>query len=122
MNGAVAVAVIDYESAMVLASDAKDPDFEMEFWEIVAADATNIIGAIDKVMHLIQVDDDVISVLFTLKDQYHMVYPAIHQENTIIYMVADRSVANLSVSRCTMSSAAKILGLPDGENDSMFLQ
>lgn len=110
MPGAVAAAIIDYENAMVLVSDSKRDDFEMEIWDIVAADATNIIGAIDQVMRLMEVNDEVISVLFTMKDEYHMVYPTRRVPNTIIYMIADRSEANLSISRNYLSRAAKTFG------------
>ena len=110
MPGAVAVAIIDYESAMVLASESNREDFDTDIWDIVAADATNIVGAIDKVIRMMEVNDEVISILFTFKDEYHMIYPAQHVENTIIYMIADRHEANLSVSRCRLSNAAAQLG------------
>ena len=83
VRGVVAVGVVDYGSGMVMAGVSKDP-------------ALSIGDAI----HDIQI---------TLYKQYHLLCPCTHKHNAFIYMVADRTTANLSVCRRSMFNAEKLI-------------
>lgn len=106
VRGVIAVGIVDYGSGMVMAGRCKDPAFD---FEIAAAGSVNIIRNKIKVMQALKIGDAIHDIQITLYKQYHLLCPCTHKHNAFIYMVADRTTANLSIIRRSMFNAEKLI-------------
>lgn len=104
LEGAIAAAIVDFESGMLLAHGNKVSGFDLE---VVAARGSDVLRAKKKTLKMLQMDDEIHDILITLNSQYHLMCPCSHKPNMFIYLAIDRKTANLSLSRRAVFNAEK---------------
>lgn len=104
LDGAIAAAIVDFESGMLLASGNQVSGFDLE---VVAARGSEVIRAKKKTLAMLKMDDEIHDILITLNTQYHLMCPVSSQKMMFIYLALDRKTANLSLSRRALFNAEK---------------
>jgi hypothetical protein len=94
IDGALAAAVVDYSSGMLLGSVGQGLDLE-----IAAGGNTEVMRAKLKTMKMLGLDEPIEDMLITLTSQYHLIRPLTRTEELFAYYVLDRSKANLALAR-----------------------
>jgi hypothetical protein len=94
IDGALAVALVDYSSGMMLGSIGTAVDLE-----VAAAGNTEVVRAKMKTMKSLGLNDEIEDMLITLGKQYHILRPVASQQGLFFYVVLDRSRANLALAR-----------------------
>lgn len=94
IDGALAAAVVDYSSGMLLGSVGQGLDLE-----IAAGGNTEVIRAKLKTMKMLGLDEPIEDILITLASQYHLIRPLTRTQELFAYYVLDRSKANLALAR-----------------------
>lgn len=95
VDGALAAAVVDFDSGMLLAgggSAAID-------LEIAAAGNTEVMRAKMKTMKMLGLKDEIEDILLTLGRQYHLLRPLQRHNGLFLYSVLDKSKSNLALAR-----------------------
>lgn len=94
IDGAIAMALVDYTSGMMLGSIGSGVDLE-----VAAAGNTEVVRAKMKTMKALNLSDDIEDMLITLGKHYHIIRPVASKPGLFFYVVLDRSRANLALSR-----------------------
>ena len=94
IDGAIAAAIVDSSSGMVLGSSGSGLDIEL-----AAAGNTEVVRAKRKIMASLNLKDDIDDILITLGKQYHIIRPLAKKDDVFIYVVLDKSKANLALAR-----------------------
>ncbi len=94
INGAQAVALVDYESGMLLGEAGSGIDMEL-----AAAGNTEVLRAKMKVAAALNLNDPIEDVLITLGRAYHVLRPVAAKQGLFFYVVLDRQKANLALAR-----------------------
>lgn len=94
IDGALAAAVVDYSSGMLLGSVGQGLDLE-----IAAGGNTEVVRAKLKTMKMLGLNEPIEDMLITLSSQYHLIRPLTRTEELFAYYVLDRSKANLALAR-----------------------
>jgi len=97
LEGALAVALVDYGSGMALATRANVP-FDLE---LAAAVNTEVIRAKLRAIESLGLEETIEDILITLTGQYHLIRIASRPGLTGVfsYLVLDRARANLALAR-----------------------
>ena len=93
-DGAICAALVDSNSGMMLGSAGSGVDLEL-----AAAGNTEVMRAKLKTMKSLALDDKIEDILITLGKQYHILRPLQAKAGIFIYLVLDRSKANLALAR-----------------------
>ncbi|MFO0759893.1 MAG: hypothetical protein U0359_25635 [Byssovorax sp.] len=93
LDGAMGVALVDYESGMVLGS-AGNPGFDLE---LAAAGNVEVVRAKKNIRDRLGLKDRIEDILISLNSQYHLIRMV--GTATFIYYVLDRSKSNLALAR-----------------------
>ena len=104
-DGALAAAVVDYSSGMLLAGSGTSA-IDLE---IAAAGNTEVVRAKMKTMKMLNLNDSIDDVLITLGSQYHLLRPLHKYEGLFLYTVLDKSKSNLALARRGLLEAEKAL-------------
>lgn len=94
LDGALAAAVVDYSSGMLLGAVGQGIDLEL-----AAAGNTEVVRAKLKTMKMLGIDGSIEDILITLGTQYHLIRPLANTKELFVYYVLDRSKANLALAR-----------------------
>ncbi len=94
IDGAMAMALVDYNSGMMLGSAGTGVDLE-----VAAAGNTEVVRAKMKTMKALGLNDEVEDMLITLGKQYHIIRPIASKPGLFFYVVLDRSRSNLALAR-----------------------
>lgn len=105
-DGAIASAVVDSESGLLLGGSGTGIDLEL-----AAAGNTEVVRAKLKTMKSLDLNDDIDDILITLGNQYHIIKLSATSPGLFIYFVLDKNKANLALARRSTSSAMSKLSV-----------
>ena len=94
IDGALAVAVVDSNSGMVLGKAGGGLDLD-----VAAAGNTEVVRAKMKTMKSLGLKDAIEDILITLTKQYHIIRPMAERPGVFIYLVLDRAKSSLALAR-----------------------
>ena len=94
VNGAMAAALVDYNSGMLLGSIGSGLDLE-----IAAAGNTEVVRAKMKTIKMLKLNQDIEDMLITLTNQLHLIRPLNTDRDLFIYYVIDANSGNLALAR-----------------------
>ena len=108
MDGAMAVALVDQASGMALATAGSAKGLNLE---VAAAGNTNVMRAKYDTMRELGLKENIEDVLITLDSQYHLIRPVTSEsgKGLFVYLVLDKSKANLAMARFKLSKIEKEL-------------
>jgi antitoxin component of MazEF toxin-antitoxin module len=89
-DGALACAVVDYSSGMMLGSAGGGVDLQ-----VAAAGNSEVVRAKAKVMRQLGLNDVIEDILITLGRHYHIIRSSSRKEGVFIYFVLERAKSNL---------------------------
>ena len=97
-EGALGVALVDWESGMSLGALGGGKYLDLE---VAAAGNTEVIRAKMRTMESLRLNDSIEDILITLSKQYHIIrlLKSAAGQNMFLYLVLDRSKANLALAR-----------------------
>ena len=95
-DGAVGACVVDSSSGMMLGAVGGGPQLNVE---VAAAGNTEVVRAKRKTMRSLNLDDSIEDILITLGKQYHIIRLCASNDALFMYVVLDKSRANLAMAR-----------------------
>lgn len=107
IDGAIGVALADYESGMCLGTAGGRANFDLE---VAAAGNSEVIRSKLKVMESLGLEDAIEDVLISLGREYHMLFPRT-ESSLFIYMAFDRKRANLALGRHKLRDLSRQLAV-----------
>ena len=97
IDGAIGVALVDFESGMALGSLGGGAQLDLE---VAAAGNTEVVRAKMRTIRSLGLDDEIEDILITLGRQYHLIRPVTTRGASLfVYLALDRSRANLALAR-----------------------
>jgi len=93
-GGALCAALVDYNSGMILGQEGSGVDMEL-----AAAGNTEVMRSKIKTMQSLGLHDTIEDILITLGRQYHILRPLHTHTDLFVYLVLDKSHANLALAR-----------------------
>ncbi|MEU6603725.1 hypothetical protein [Streptomyces shenzhenensis] len=97
IEGALGVALVDYESGMSLGVLGGGQGLDLE---VAAAGNTEVVRAKTRTLGLLGVEDSIEDILITLGAQYHIIRPLGNSGGSLfLYLALDRSRGNLALAR-----------------------
>jgi hypothetical protein len=99
IEGALGVALVDWESGMPLGTLGGGKYLDLE---LAAAGNTEVVRAKMRTMQSLNLNDTIEDILITLGKQYHLIRllsNADGTQNLFLYFALDRSKANLALAR-----------------------
>lgn len=100
IDGAMAAAIVDSNSGMVLGKIGTGVDLD-----IAGAGNTEVVRAKLKTMKSLGLKDSIEDMLITLTKQFHIIRPLADKPGLFIYLVLDRGKANLALARIKTADA-----------------
>ena len=94
IDGALAVAVVDSNSGMVLGKAGGGLDLY-----VAGAGNTEVVRAKMKTMKSLGLKDNIEDILITLGKQYHIIRPMTERPGVFVYLVLDKAKASLALAR-----------------------
>ena len=105
-EGALACALVDYNTGMLLGSAGSGLDLE-----IAAAANTEVVRAKLKAIQMLQLDQQIDDILITLSSQYHLIRPMSTDRDLFIYYALDSAKSNLALARRALRMAEEGLSI-----------
>ncbi len=103
-DGPMCAALVDSNSGMMLGGVGSGLDIEL-----AAAGNTEVVRSKLKTMKSLGLNDNIEDILITLGKQYHIIRPVPAKAGIFIYLVLDRSKANLAMARRACQDAEQTL-------------
>ena len=107
IEGALGAALVDWKSGMCLGVSGGG-NLNLE---IAAAGNTDVVRSKIKVMQSLGLKDHIEDILITLGQQYHMIRLSSEHPDLFLYLVLNRSQANLALARYKLSQLDQVLKL-----------
>jgi hypothetical protein len=104
IEGAVGCCLVDSNSGMVMAHEGGGSALNLE---VAAAGNTEVVRAKRKTMKALDLKDTIEDILITLGRQYHLIRLLKQNEALFLYLVLDKSRANLAMARHVLAEAEK---------------
>ncbi|MDG6105533.1 hypothetical protein Daura_13705 [Dactylosporangium aurantiacum] len=98
IEGAFAVALVDYTSGMTLGTLGGSPEFDIT---VAAAGNTDVVRAKLRTIEMLGLNEPIEDILITLESQYHLIRP-LHSRNghgLFLYLALSKARANLALAR-----------------------
>jgi len=105
IDGCLGACIVDSNSGMMLGA-VGGGNVNLE---IAAAGNTEVVRAKRKTMKALALNETIEDILISLGKQYHMIRPLSSNDALFIYVVLDRSRANLAMARHILSGLEKEL-------------
>jgi hypothetical protein len=105
IDGCMGACIVDSNSGMMLGA-AGGGGFNLE---VAAAGNTEVVRAKRKTMKALGLNDAIDDILITLGKQYHLIRPLSSNDALFIYVVLDKSKANLAMARYSLTNLEKDL-------------
>jgi hypothetical protein len=98
IDGAIGVALVDYNSGMALGVLGGSKDLDLT---VAAAGNTDVVRAKMRTIEMLNMQDDIEDILITLANQYHLIRPVTGRagRDLFLYLVLLRTRANLALAR-----------------------
>lgn len=108
--GAIGVALVDYESGMMLGSAGGGDALDLE---VAAAGNTSVVRAKIQTMTQLNLSDGIEDILITLGKQYHLIRLVSGEKGRglFFYLALNRAQANLALARRQLLDIEKKLAL-----------
>lgn len=110
IDGAIAVALVDYTSGMTLGAMGGNPEFDVT---VAAAGNTDVVRAKIRTIEMLQLPDGIEDILITLDTQYHVIRPLRSRtgKGLFFYLALAKTRANLALARHQLRSIEESLEL-----------
>jgi hypothetical protein len=105
IDGCIGCCIVDSNSGMMLGA-AGGGAANME---VAAAGNTEVVRAKRKTMKALSLGDHIEDILITLGRQYHLIRPLSSNDALFIYVMLDKSKANLAMARHQLAAVEKDL-------------
>lgn len=105
IEGCIGACVVDSSSGMTLAATGST-SVDLE---VAAAGNTEVVRAKRKTMKALNLNDVIEDMLITLGKHYHLIRPLASNDALFIYLVLDKSKANLAMARHQLRQIEKDL-------------
>ena len=96
LDGAIACAIVDWESGMTLGVAGGTDKFDVE---LAASGNTSVVKAKMAVMKSLGITGGIEDILITLQDQYHLIRPITAAGSLFLYVAIDKTKGNLGLAR-----------------------
>ena len=98
ITGAIGVALVDYDSGMMLGSAGGGPELDLE---IAAAGNTEVVRAKMSTMQQLGLKESIEDILITLGTQYHLIrlVDSGKGQGLFFYLALNKTQANLAMAR-----------------------
>ncbi|WP_432978298.1 hypothetical protein [Dactylosporangium sp. CA-233914] len=98
IDGAIGVALVDYNSGMALGVLGGSKDLDLT---VAAAGNTDVVRAKMRTIEMLNLKDGIEDILITLNNQYHLIRPVTGRsgKGLFLYLALARSRANLALAR-----------------------
>ena len=107
IEGCQGVCIVDSNSGMTLGSSGGN-SLDLE---VAAAGNTEVVRAKRKTMKALNLNDGIEDMLITLGKAYHLIRPLSSNDALFIYLVLDKSKANLAMARLQLRNVEKDLSV-----------
>jgi hypothetical protein len=110
IDGAIGVALVDYESGMALGTLGGGRKLDLE---LAAAGNTEVVRAKTRTLASLKLDEKIDDILITLGGQYHLIRLLASERGVglFLYLALDRGRANLALSRHRLRDIASVLSV-----------
>lgn len=110
ITGAIGVALVDFDSGMMLGSAGGGPDLDLE---VAAAGNTEVVRAKMSTMQQLGLKESIEDILITLGSQYHLIRLVNSSKGTglFFYLALNKSQANLAMARRQLNEIENDLSL-----------
>ena len=105
IDGCIGCCIVDSNSGMMLGA-AGGGAFNLE---VAAAGNTEVVRAKRKTMKALNLGDRIDDILITLSKQYHLIRPLESNDALFIYVMLDKTRANLAMARHQLAQCEKEL-------------
>jgi hypothetical protein len=108
IEGAIGVALVDYNSGVALGIGGGGPNLDLE---VTSAGNAEVVKAKMKTMSELGIDDRIEDVVITLDTQVHLICPLTGRDGDglFVYVALDRSASNLAIARRELHSIEGVL-------------
>lgn len=104
IDGALAVALCDWRERICLGTDGVDSSvFPLEKLELAIAGNIEVVKAKQLTTQYLAMENELEDMLFTLKNQYHVIRVVRNHPNLFLYLVLSRPKSNLAMARLIFS-------------------